>query len=100
MFSLISSVLDRVFIAVQETMAMETLIWKTFNQGGSLIVPEFQFIINIMEIMALQIVVVLGLRLLYLKGNRKLIETLSGILSIENIKAYPHSKTLTPERPY
>ena len=38
----------------------------------------------------------LELRVLHLAGNRKLTETLGSVLSIENLKAHPHSDTLPP----
>ena len=40
------------------------------------------------------------LRILYLAGNRKSTETLSGILSIGNLKTCPNRDILSPTRPY
>lgn len=47
-----------------------------------------------------QVDMVLELRVLHLVGNRKLTDTVGGIMLIGNHKAYPHSDILPPAMPY
>ena len=78
-------------------MTIATLIRKTFNWGGSLIVPKVQSVIIMMGSMETCKQTWCWLQLV---GNREGSVAAGVLLSITELKGHSYSDTLPPTRPY